>query len=209
MRKALIVWRRTGKEHGEDSFRVNPPTVIDEHIRSKVERLRATPDEDWRWWQLSDEVLVEIPEPGEHYKPSTRIYYLPKRHCVAIADLRFCGFRRERRSWEPELYWYVHIGTIEFAPAYDAWVFSDLFADVLASRDGLIYRIKDLDDVAEVMRLGLIDMEKTAFILERTQVLVETMRKNEFPFPELREAMGVDKRLTAHASRSASCKIGY
>lgn len=25
MRKALIVWRRTGKEHGEDSFRVNPP----------------------------------------------------------------------------------------------------------------------------------------------------------------------------------------
>ena len=28
MRKTLIVWRRTGKEHGEDAFRVNPPAVI-------------------------------------------------------------------------------------------------------------------------------------------------------------------------------------
>ena len=65
MKKALIVWRRTGKEHGEGSFRVNPPMVVDEHIRGKVERLRATPEEDWRWWQLSDEVLVEIPEPSE------------------------------------------------------------------------------------------------------------------------------------------------
>ncbi len=192
MKKTQIVWRRTGKEHGEDSFRINSPTVVDEHIRGKVESIRTTPDQDWRWWQLSDEVLVEIPEPSKHYKPSTRIYYLPKRHCVAIADLRFGGFRRERQSWEPELYWYVHIGAIEFDPAYGAWVFSDLFSDVLASRDGLIYRIKDLDDVAEVMRLGLIDKEKTAFILERTQDLIETMRKNEFPYPELREAMEAD-----------------
>ena len=100
MKKTLIVWRRTGKEHGEDSFQVNPPTRVDAHIRSKIERIRGTLDADWRWWQLNDEVLVEIPEPGQQYKPSTRIYYLPKRHCVAIADLRFGGFRRQRHSWE-------------------------------------------------------------------------------------------------------------
>ena len=195
MDKALIVWRRTGKEHGEDEFRVNSPTVIDEHIRNKVEDLRSTPDKYWRWWQLSDEVLVEIPEPDEHYKPSSRIYYLPKRHIVAIADLRFGGFRGLPRPWEPELYWYVHIGTVEFEPAYGAWVFSDLFADVLAARDGSVYRIKDLDDLAEVLRLGLVDEEKTAFILERTQALVEAMRNNEFPFPELREAMEAEDQL--------------
>ena len=144
--------------------------------------------------QGCDDVLVEIPKPSEHYKPSTRIYYLPQRHCVAIADLRFGGFRRERHAWEPELYWYVHIGTVEFNPAYGAWIFADLFADVLASRDGLVYRIKDLHEVAEVMQLGLIDQQKTAFILERTQDLIEAMRLNEFPFPELKEAMEADGR---------------
>ncbi len=192
MDKTLIVWRRTGKEHGEDSFQVNPPELIDEHLRSKIEQVRATQDDEWRWYQINDEVLVEIPEPDEHYKPSSRIYYLPKRHCVAIADLRFGGFRREKQPWEPELFWYVHVGAIEFDQKYGSWVFTDLFADVVASRDGLIYRVKDLDDVAEVMRLGLIDQQKAAFILDRTHDLIEAMKMNEFPFPELQKAMDED-----------------
>ena len=195
MKKVLIVWRRTGKEHGEDSFRVNSPSLVDGHISRKVEGQRSTPDAQWRWWQLNDEVLVEIPKPSEHYKPTSRIYYLPKRHCVAIADLRFGGFRGEAQSWEPKLYWYVHIGAIEFEPSYDAWVFSDLFTDVLASEDGLIYRIKDLHELGEVMQLGIIDQAQAAFILERTQALVDAMYQRQFPFPELRKAMEADDQL--------------
>ena len=42
MENALIVWRRTGKEHGEDSgFRANPPEVIAAELRSKAETFRC------------------------------------------------------------------------------------------------------------------------------------------------------------------------
>lgn len=190
MRKTQIVWRRTGKEHGEDSFRLNPLALVDEHIKGKIARQRATHESAWRWWQLNDDVLLEIPEPSEYYKTTTRIYYLPKRHLVAVADLRFGGFHNKPQRWEP--YWYVHVGAIELDEAYGAWVFSDLFADVTATRDGSRYRVKDLDDLANVMRLGIIDVEKAAFILERTQALVDAMKEREFPFPELRDAMDAD-----------------
>jgi hypothetical protein len=199
--KTLIVWRRTGKEHGEDSFQVNAPDVVEAAMRRKVEQLRNTADTDWGWWQLNDDVLVEIPGKTEHYKPTTRIYYLPKRHIVAISDMRFGGHRRGPRAWEPELFFYVHIGDIDYDPSLEAWVFSDLFADVLASRDGLIYRVKDLDDLAEVMLLGLIDQEKAAFILRQTQMLVGAMSENEFPYPELEAAMATDDELLAQVKR--------
>ena len=77
----------------------------------------------------------------QHYKSTTRIYYLPKRH------------------------------------------------------------IKDLDDLAEVMQLGLINQEKTAFILRHTQMLVRAMSENEFPYPELEAAMAADDELLAQARR--------
>ena len=189
MQKVRIVWRRTGKEHGEDFFQVNPPEVVEKPILNKIEQFNNTPDSEWRWWQLSDEVLVEIPAPSAHYKPSTRIFYLPKRHFVAIADLQFGGPHHRRQSWEPEMYWYVHVGDIAYESRYGAWIFTDLFTDVLSSRDGLIYRVDDLNDLAEAMRIGLIDPERAAFVLERTQVLIAAMGRREFPFPELKEAM--------------------
>ena len=190
MERVNIVWRRTGKEHGEGSgFRQNAQAVVDEHVSAKVVGQRTTPPEQWRWWQLNDDVLVEVPEPSEHYKPSTRILYLPKRHYVAIADLRFGGHAGQRRDWDPDLYWYVHIGDVRFREQLGAWVFTDLFADVTATRDGLVYRVKDLHDVAEVLRGGLLDAEKAAFILERTQALVEAMREGAFPFPEMQAAL--------------------
>ncbi len=166
-------------------------------MRRKVKQLRSTPDTEWGWWQLNDEVLVEIPGETQHYKSTTRIYYLPKRHIVAIADIRFGGFRRGPHSWEPELFFYVHVGDIDYDPSLEAWVFSDL----LASRDGLIYHVKDLDDLAEVMQLGLIDQEKTAIILRHTQMLVRAMSENEFPYPELEAAMAADDELLAQARR--------
>ena len=193
MKKTRIIWRRTGKAHGEDAFKVNPPDIIAASLGAKLARFAAP--KTWRWWQFNDEVLVEVPTPNQHYKPTTRIYYLPRRHCVAIADLRFGGNRRERFDYEPELYWYLHIADIAFAPTYDAWVFTDLFTDVLASRDGLIYRVKDLDDLAEVLQLGLIDPTKAATILRHTQDLLETLRTNHFPFPELQAAMDADEAL--------------
>ena len=51
------------------------------------------------------------------------------------------------------------------------------------------------------MQLGLIDQEKTAFILNNTQMLVRAMSENEFPCPELEAAMAADDELLAQARR--------
>lgn len=58
----LVVWRRLGKEHGEGAeFRLNAPDVVAAHIQNKIEAYRQTPLDDWRWWQLSNEIIVETP----------------------------------------------------------------------------------------------------------------------------------------------------
>ena len=44
LQKVRIVWRRTGKEHGEDSFQVNPPEVVEKPILSKIEQINNTQD---------------------------------------------------------------------------------------------------------------------------------------------------------------------
>ncbi len=39
--ETLVVWRRLGKEHGEETgFRVNPPEVVEAHLREKTLRFR-------------------------------------------------------------------------------------------------------------------------------------------------------------------------
>jgi len=62
---------------------------------------------------------------------------------------------------------------------------------LVQTSDGLIYRVKDLHELGEVLQLGLIDQERAAFILERTQALIEAMRQRQFPFPELEQAMAI------------------
>ena len=63
--KTLVVWRRLGKEHGERSgFRKNSSDIVDRHLRAKLGAFRKVPDEEWRWWQLNDDVIVEKPCPS-------------------------------------------------------------------------------------------------------------------------------------------------
>jgi predicted RNA-binding protein associated with RNAse of E/G family len=109
--------------------------------------------------------------------------------------MRFGGSRRERYDWEPELYWYVHVADINWDSELEAWIFKDLSADILASKDGLTYRVKDLHEVALAVRLGLVTQEKSGMILEHAQTLLDAMKDRGFPFPELQDAIEQDDDL--------------
>ncbi|MHC4479621.1 MAG: hypothetical protein ACYS1C_01420, partial [Planctomycetota bacterium] len=90
MERTLIVWRRLGKEHGEGGeFRVNPPDVVAAHIQQKVLAFRNTPEEAWRWWQVSDELIVEWPPLGKGFGAKSLIHYLPALNWAIIEDARF------------------------------------------------------------------------------------------------------------------------
>ena len=78
MHRTLVVWRRLGKEHGEEAgFRVNPPEIVDKHIQDKVIRFRSADPADWRWWQVDHDVIVERPRiasPSGGFMEETIIY---------------------------------------------------------------------------------------------------------------------------------------
>src|SRR5262245_46811493 len=88
MDRTLVIWWRYGKEHGEEEFRVNSPEVIAEHLNAKAARFRQTSLSEWRWWQVSDDLIVEYPVPDQlFYRADTRIYYLPKRGLAVIENI--------------------------------------------------------------------------------------------------------------------------
>jgi hypothetical protein len=179
MEKTLVIWRRFGKEHGEgQGFRVNPPEMVDAHLRAKVEMFRQTPPQEWRWWQLSDEVIVERNGAEVGMGESTLIFYLPKRHWVLMYMPAWTYLSLD---WT----WLVHIGDIEFDPRYDCWVFTDLFADVIVQEDNSTHRVLDLDDLADALEIGLVDVPTTARILRATQELVNLIASGGFPPREL------------------------
>lgn len=183
-----IVWRRTGKEHGEDTgYHVNPPETIRDSLRAKMVAQRDTPEAEWRWWQLSDDLLLEVPAPGRHYNATSKIVYLPDRHLTVVSDFRFD--LAERADDGQLLYWYAHIGPTVFDAELDAWVFTDHFVDVFITRNGTGCRVADLDDLAEAAGVGLIDTPTLADILRRTQALLDDIHEGRFPYPEIHQAM--------------------
>lgn len=48
MHPTLVVWWRYGKEHAEETFRVNSSDVIATHLDAKIARFRQTPETEWR-----------------------------------------------------------------------------------------------------------------------------------------------------------------
>lgn len=188
MKKTLVTWRRFGREHGEDrGFRVNTPEVIRKHLQAGVDRFSQTPEEDWRWYEISDELIVERPMIGIGQNSDTRIYYLPKRNWVILANASFPSL--------PDWPWYVHIGKIERDDALDAWVFTDHFADVIIRADGMTHSVLDLDDLASVAELGLIDPPTVTDILIDTQRLVDSIRLGKFPPVELADREAINDKL--------------
>ena len=170
MEKTLVVWRRFGKEHGEgEGFRINPPSVVEAYIRTKLDSFRRTPDSHWAWWRLSGELLYEKPLDISFYGPHTRIFYLPSKNWAILRDVAI-------RSLGPQWTWYVHIGDISFEPTYGAWIFTDYFVDVIVQSDGVTHSVLDLDDLALAAEIGLISTDQVTTTFRSTQELIDLIR---------------------------------
>lgn len=184
--KTIVIWRRFGKEHGEgQGFQVNPPEVVAAHIQNKLEQNRQTPDSNWRWWQLSEDVIIErglgvYPGASPGTYSGEIIYYLPRKN---LALMWRPGYINSGREWT----WYVHIGETQFDDHYGCWIFKDLFADVLIADDNITHGVYDLDDIAHALEIGLIDAQQVISILRTTQSIVDTIRSGEFPIKEVIE----------------------
>jgi hypothetical protein len=181
LEKTLIVWRRLGKEHGEYSgFRINSSETVDAHIRDKVDAFRETPENSWRWWKYSDGLLVEkplIPLDSAAFTENTLIYYFPKQNWVIMQDVLLRMYRSES--------WYIHVGDVEYEERYRCWVFTDLFCDVTVAPNGKDHTVLDLDDLAYVFELGLVDGETVRRVLRSTQKAVDMVQQKRFPPKEI------------------------
>ena len=179
LERTLVVWRRLGKEHGEGlGHQVNPPDVVSRHVADKVARACNQPDDDWRWWQISDDLIVERPLPGIGYSPETAIYYLPRRKWAIIENM--CLPRLG-----PDWPWYVHVGRTCWDDDHGCWVFTDLFCDVIVQADRRTHTVLDLDELANAFRLGLVSAAGMADVLDSTQELVDMIYAGECPPAEL------------------------
>lgn len=176
MQKTLIIWHRFGKEHREESFKVNPPDIIHQDLKQKAEKFHQTPASDWRWWQLSDDLLIEKGRPDKN--PNTLYYYLIKKHWLIIenASLPKLG---------PDWAWYIHIGDTQWHSDLNAYVFKDLFLDVWVHKNNQIHTVVDMDDLAKAIDINLITAQQSSHILRQTQTLLDTIQQKQFPPPEL------------------------
>ena len=110
---------------------MNPPEVVRAHLESRVSYFRETAEDEWRWWQISDELIIE--KPVATGGPDTIIYYLPAKQIMILENPSFSSL--------PDSQWYVHMGTTEFDESLDTWIFTDLFVDVVVKEDGLTHSI--------------------------------------------------------------------
>lgn len=176
MEKTLIVWHRFGKEHGEDNFQVNSPEVIAQSLKNKVDKFSQTAPSDWCWWKISDDLLVEKNRPGKD--PNVLFYHLIKHHVLIIENAT-------HPDLDADWTWYVHIGDTYWHPDLNAYVFQDLFIDVLVHKNNHAHTVVDLDDFAYAIEIGLITPNQSAHILRQTQNLINTIQAKQFPPPEL------------------------
>ena len=179
--KTLIVWWRYGKEHGKEEFRVNPPEVVNRHLKGKVDHFRSLPEESWRWWKVSDDLIIERwdDSPGQT-GPDTRIYYLLNRGVTVIENVH-CPPPDDR--WK----WYIHISDFLYSSELETWRMKDLFCDVVVEEDNHTYHLYDLPDLAQALDVGLICSNDSREILKRIDWVVSNINNRAFPFPEIME----------------------
>ncbi len=178
----LLIWHRYGKEHmdgsihTEESFRVNPPEVVAQHLQKRAALFRgSTAPDDWRWFQVDDTLIVERPTPDDFiFGPDTRIFYLLDQGVGIIEDIRYPRTDRWR--------WYIHLADYAFNPDLDCWMMQDLLVDVFVTPDERTNQVLDLDDLACALDIGLITPAKTSEILRRTETLIWQIARGEFPF---------------------------
>ena len=183
MEKTMVIWRKLGREHDERGyFRTNRPDVVSAYLQDQVDRFRRLPEEDWRWWQPNEDVILEKPITDADWRPARAIYHLPRRKWVVVEDaqIRAPGFDE---SWT----WYVHIGDIVYDPSYSSWVFTDHFCDVVVREDLRTYAVLDLHELGAAIAMKLIKPALVAGILADTQKLLDLVRLGDFPPREIRE----------------------
>lgn len=189
MHSTLVVWWRYGKEHGEEEFRVNLREIIATHLDTKAAHFRQTPETEWRWWQVADDVIVERAAPDNlYYREDTRIYYLPKRGLGVVENIHL---NPPHAAWS----WYIHLADIVYDAPRACWVMQDLFADILVGRDGCSHRVIDLDDLATALEVGLLSPRQAAEVLRRTDATTRAIARGEFPFPEIERARATCREL--------------
>ncbi len=181
MEKTLIVWRRLGKEHGEHrGFKVDPANVVEQHLREKVDSYRQIAESEWRWWQITDSMIIERPivaKDSQIVSDHTVIYYLLERNWVVMQNVDYPGFA----EWP----WYVHIGDISFYADLYSYVMRDLFCDILIKENCSDHTVLDLDELGMGHDLGLITTADLYKALTSAQNLVDQIRSGLFPPEEI------------------------
>jgi len=196
MKRTLLVWWRYGKEHQDrqdcHALRVNSPEMIAAHLDRKIARFRATPDDAWRWWQVSDDLIVERMGPpySEVMRADTRFYYLVSK---GVGVMENCHFDPPYAEWR----WYLHLADIYFDATRECWIMKDLFCDILIHRDASCHLVLDLHDLGTALDLGLVSPLETSQILRKTNAVLHDIANGEFPFPEMLRA------------REACAKLGW
>lgn len=180
--KRLVVGRATGKQHGPivgKGFKLNPPEVLSTHVQEQLDQAAQMTPESWRWWQFSDELIIEKSPTDGDFVSSPTFYYLPKRHWK-ITQGRSLYF-------EEVIDWSVHIADIIYQPIYECWFVNDLFVDIMIRGNNQTLSVLDLDDLAEVFEVELISKHKLVQILRDTQALIDLIRSGNFPPREIEE----------------------
>jgi len=181
MKKTMIVWRRLGKEHGENSgYRVNTDEVVNQHLSAKLNKYRQTDETQWKWWQINENLLVETSEEADDEGEFTTYYYLPLKNWLVVENF---SSRARQDGWK----WYIHIGSMRYDEVRSCWVFTDWFSDVIVKTDNRSHSVLDLNEVAEGFDLELITKEELMEVLTSTQTLVDSIRNGSFPPVELEE----------------------
>ncbi len=189
MKKTMIVWRRLGKEHGENAgYRVNPDEVVSRHLDDKLDGFRKTHETDWKWWQVNENLLVETSEEINEVGDKTVNYYMPRNNWLIVKNV---PYGMNHGGWK----WYIHIGSMRHDEERSCWVFTDWFSDVLVKPDNVSHTVLDLNDLARGFELGLITRDEMTEILISTQALVDSIRDGRFPPAELEAWHGGAERL--------------
>ena len=177
--KTMMIWWRFGQEHGEETFKVNPPEVVEAYIKRKVDRFKDTPEDIWRWWWVNEDLIVERwDDSPNHTGPDTRIYYLLNQGLAIIENIHLPP---PDDRWK----WYIHVADYEFSPRFSCWLMKDLFCDIMVEKDDRSYHIYDLPDLAQALDIGLLTSIQTKDILKRVDWAVQCIHTGCFPMYEV------------------------
>jgi len=195
LKKTLVVKRKPvigrgfGKRYGKivgQGFKANPPSVVKADIQQQIEQLIQIPEDSWRWWQLSNDLIIEKSPKDADFISSPTFYYLPQRRWVMAQNPGL--------YFGEELGWYVDIADITYEPTYGCWIVTDLFCDVIILKDNRTHSVLDLDELAEVFEGGLVTQNQLVQILRDTQALIDLIRSGNFPPAEIEECQRLYER---------------